>query len=605
MPLDLGVSDLFVREYQRFTGAISDLSDGGRAKARQAAARRTPGEPTPRALHMPGLDDVVTVVPRPQPTKDDWRVHFRAVRSGEPSPLSVELQTEIERRVAMGERMRESPTPFWARAWGDAMTAIDNVQDTMTTLTVFGKLTLGPLVRVAEAGLPDVTRAEALALGEREAALEVQRRVLRGAAVSAAEHEAIKLAARRAAIRAAGQFLLSPRRLVSRIGIPVLSQVMLVSDVLKLATLLGTVAFPAYAAYCGGVTGAMAGGVPALIMRKQLCTLVTGHVQLNVFSRAARLQRSRVFRSLKPSFYNLLEVGQTTKELFGVGLSFGWFMGGIGDAVFGIAGAAKGQPLALKTPRHAAAYAHLFADLGASMNVAEIEDARAACGVLQWAPFLLDPLAPLDDLDRLETLVAVWGALELLRPLLTHPRVDEALAYVDTEAMTPPVFAIRRTADLLGELTGAPEPGHWWPVEGDTRALPAAATLPALAASAALGLEHSLLPIRSDALGQLSGAIAARLMEKLTIYATGAPDAYRLRTRPEFVVLMALSLNNLLVDRSYPDAANLDFITRAAAVIEARDGREPSRDELLALAKSAGVGLIPLLHAEAQPPSLT
>ncbi|MDP3940546.1 MAG: hypothetical protein Q8R92_20720, partial [Deltaproteobacteria bacterium] len=344
MPLDLGVSALLADEVDRFRTGLDALSDGGARMARATAARRRYDDPAPRQITIPAWDDVIHVVPQPQITPAMREAHYSAIRAGVPSPLSTDLQDNIAARGRRARLMNNAASPEYAKAYGQVMTAIDNVQDLLTTVVTVGRLALIPAIR----GL------EALA-GISEPLFALTGKV--GA------------------------------KALSR-AIPILGWVLLGADLLKLLQTFGMMAFPAYAFLCGGARHALAAGVPAVVMGRALKLRAGGLARLNPFGRRARVSRSRTVRGWKPSIYNLMEVFQTTDALFGVGVSFGGLVGLIQDSAFGVEQRIRGQDVRVSTDRVADSFHRLYSGRLAREGTAALHDLRTSAGVLATAPIL-------------------------------------------------------------------------------------------------------------------------------------------------------------------------------------------------------------------------
>lgn len=538
MPLDFGVSTLVMSEWARFTQAVKDLSDGGEARAIQAAARRTPGSAQPAGISIPTLDQSIHVRPAPQLTKADWSAHFGAIARGDPSPLSADLQAAIASRVERAQAIANSEQPEWAQAAGQALTALDNVQDLMTALTVFGRLSLP-------------------AMG--------------------------------AAAKFAG---------------PLIGGVMIAGDVLRLLTKVAALAVPGYAIACGNPRAALATGVPAILFgrigKKQITTFGT----LNPFARGRALIKSRGKVKLRPSLSELIEIAQVTDSLFGVGISFGASVGFIGDAAFAVAGGGKGAGGGLRTPRFVAEYGRLFADLGASMNRTELRFARAACGVMIWAPLFLDPAAPFLFEERVEALIAEYVACDLLRPLFEHPRLADALDYVDAEEYTPPAYARIATADALRAGGLELEDGRAWPIEGAPRSLTALDHFRTMSQRAGIGLRAHVGAREDDALGIFYAMLASKLTDRLMILMTGGSDTVRDQLRPEWALLEAMMLEGRAILASEGEAGNRAFIASAFARMASENRKLLRAAELDALAAAAGINLLKLLPPDERPEAL-
>jgi hypothetical protein len=538
MPLDPGVVALTKSEYERFMQAISDLSDGGEARAIQAAARSGGSTAAPKPIDMPGFGDFFQIGPGPTITPADWSAHFSALARGEPSPLSQPMQDAIADRMARAEQFNNPSSPYWAGAAGQAMTAIDNVQDMMTALAVFGRLVLAPL------------------------------------------------------------------GVAGRLASPAVGAILLTGDLLRAATKLGMLAVPAYAFLCAGPKAALGAGVPAVLFGRGGKGAISAAANVNIFARGARVLRSRGGRSLKPSFSEWIEIAQTSSSMFGAGVVFGAGVGWISDSSYAAAGASRGAGGKQRTPRFRDVYAAMFRDVPASLSRAELRFGRAAAGVLQHAPFFMDPTAPYTLAERVEAMAALWAAVEILEPMFTHPRLDEAIALWDDERVTPPAYSRRDTqASLeLGGLRLSDEPR--WPLPGRPATINGLDGMRVLAERTAAGAVELVERHDDDPLGHVLHMLVARLSERLMIHALGSRDAIRYELTPPWALWESMILNGRVINRGEPDELNERFLQSAVDRIAAT-GRKmldgPTMDEL---ARAAGVALIRLQLPDHRPPEL-
>jgi hypothetical protein len=110
-------------------------------------------------VSLPGWDSVVHLAPRYQPTAGDRREYWNALRAGRPAQLSGEAIDAIETRRATAQRIASSATPGYAQAWGQMLTALDNVQDFTTTVALLGRMALWPAISALDAALPRFAEA--------------------------------------------------------------------------------------------------------------------------------------------------------------------------------------------------------------------------------------------------------------------------------------------------------------------------------------------------------------------------------------------------------------------------------------------------------------
>jgi hypothetical protein len=376
VPSDFGISALVADAYADFTHGLDVLSDGGQRDARDRAVRRRPEDADVRSINIPGWDDVVHAIPRPRATRDEKDAHYAAKRAGQASPLNPDLQFEIERRGRQARAIQQSASPGYAQAAGQVLTALDNVQDLVTTVATVGRLTINPAIRVLDAIGPQPT---ATAISNQFARTELARLVARraaGEAITAGVQAEALFVARRAGVAAfqTGAYKLGTFALGR--AVPVLGWVLLAADLMKLVTQIGMLAFPAYALACAGPRAGLAAGLPALLMGPTLCKPIGAWSKINPFGRKSKLARSRLARSWRPTVPNLIEVAQTTDSLFGVGISLGALTGLVSDTAFGIEQQNRGKDVRINATGAADSMHRIFSGQLARESGAALHDLR-------------------------------------------------------------------------------------------------------------------------------------------------------------------------------------------------------------------------------------
>jgi hypothetical protein len=156
MPLLEAVPQFLRAEYERFQEGVSQLNQGERAAATGQAMNqlRRPGEAP--SISIPGWDDVVHLTPKLPLDYDRVRQHYAGLRRGEPGILTEAETIELDRRRGVRDRMRTSVQPEYSKAFGQILTALDNVQDFLTTVSVAGRLVLWPASKIAGRAIPGV-----------------------------------------------------------------------------------------------------------------------------------------------------------------------------------------------------------------------------------------------------------------------------------------------------------------------------------------------------------------------------------------------------------------------------------------------------------------
>ena len=155
------VAGLFEQEWARFWQGWEALSpEAQEQEAARRARLRSPGG-LPNTVSLPGWDEVIHLTPRTPVTDADRREYYSAQRARRPADLSVDTATEIERRRARARQMASSSSPAYSAAFGQMLTALDNVQDFTTTVATLGRVALWPAIRTLEAITPRFAAIEA------------------------------------------------------------------------------------------------------------------------------------------------------------------------------------------------------------------------------------------------------------------------------------------------------------------------------------------------------------------------------------------------------------------------------------------------------------
>lgn len=595
MPLDFGVGELLRDEYERFTKGLDTLSDGGQRAARAAAARIRPSDPAVRTITVPGWDDVVHLTPRPTITPEMREAHYAARRRGAASPLDPILVEEINRRAQRAQSIRTSTTPEYAKAYGQVMTAIDNVQDLLTTVTTTGRFALQGGARLIDALAPGGTllQQEAARAGAARVALaEFAAREAAGEFVTrAAAREAAVLAGERAALRVG---LGLGARTIGRL-VPILGPILLAADILKLLTYLGLLMFPAYAAMCAGVgAGLSAAALPAAqaMLGKRAGKRKVGQLgKLNPFSMKARLDRSNTLRSWRPSIYNLMEVAQTTDALFGVGVSFGGLVGLVSEAAFSTEAARRGQLVRVDTSAAVQSFHRAWQQELKQVGDAELTDLRAAAGVLAHAP-ALDRVQEVFTLqEHLDFLAAQCAAWSILRPWIASPQMDDAANAALDHWWAPPAPMYAETRAILAAELGEAAGFARWPLYGAPDRIRGDALLGAAVAEIPTALRQLIDNHPEEPATALVGAFVSQITDRAGILMTGSADGFALAWEPAWSLTEALAFAGRVPVIGADEGPVLAFWQQALDLQERTGSKLLPAEAFDALAAQAGVVL--------------
>ncbi len=142
------LSTFFVDEYNRFMKGLDSLSETDRERLTKTTWRDARDARKARVVAIPEWQDVLHVQARTPVTAEQKDEYWKAVKERRGVNLPADVTHEIERRRAKIEAMRLSPQPEFDRAWGAVMTALDNVQDLLSSVSVLGRIatSIGPRV---------------------------------------------------------------------------------------------------------------------------------------------------------------------------------------------------------------------------------------------------------------------------------------------------------------------------------------------------------------------------------------------------------------------------------------------------------------------------
>jgi len=462
MALGQLLDSFFTEEWDRFRKGLAQLDPAQRELAMKARYQKAllPGESA--TISLPGWDDVIKLGPRYAPTAPERAEYYSALREQRAPRLSADAVASMAYSASVRERIRTSAQPGYAQAWGEILTAVDNVQDFFSSVSTLGRLSIWAGERAfnafmpglsaqlaAEAGraaareagqlaftsferllLDAVARGEPVAkflLGD-AAALTTARR----AAVVAAEKAAFQIAFRSALLGLGSRLALR--------AVPIVGWAVLAADLLNTLNLLGMAAMAGYTLLCHGPQAALIAGVPVAVSKGAGKKNSWKSHLLSPYSRQGRATRAARSAGRLPGIGNLLELFQTTDNLFDYGITLGGLVGTVMETGFAAERFSRGEATTLNTSSLSGSYTdparatqtaagkQLF-ELGArfrqlmgprltGMDSAELMKNQAAATVLVTAPAVLRVQETFDDDTHLKALVAYAAALSTLAPVV-------------------------------------------------------------------------------------------------------------------------------------------------------------------------------------------
>lgn len=583
MPFDLGVSSLLTDEWRRFTKGIAQL-DADAWRQYEAAAGRTglrPGES--RTVNIPGWDDIVHVAPRYQPTPAERDEYYAARREHRAPNISPEARASIDRSVSIRDRIRTSAQPEWAQAWGSILTALDNVQDLISSLGTFGRVGLWGLLKWAPF-------SQLIALEGQLAALE---------GLTTAE-----VARRRALILAGRAALPVSARLLGRL-VPVVGWVLIASDLMNMLALAGMLASPMYGALCAGGRGFLEAGIPTLLFKRGLKNEIWKSISSNPVGRAARIAaRARALAGI-PNAYKWLEVAQTTDALFGIGLSLGGIVGLLSEVTAAGLGLGRGEVPDINVRDAGNSWSRLFTSIVGGMGTGEQVQFQRASAVMATAPQLMRVNDFLSTEEHLETLVAYHSAVRIVGPVLRGVEWQP----VFTEAMQQRFYPRYAFSDVTAQGIRAdglqlPRPAPFG-LRGSPTSLLGWEYVERFEADVREVLPRFLYRHRNDAEGVMAGALVCEAAESLWAMLTDGEESPRWEMSTDGRLLSGLCEDGYLLNVGDGPDKLWPFWNAARAELEERGGTSLPLSVWRELAHRFDVTLIKQLPPEAPfPPTI-
>lgn len=559
----------FGDEWDRFNDGLEQLDPAsGRAYYEQWKRYKLNPDGT-KTVNIPGWTDIVHVGARYEPTDAERTEYWKAQAQRREPNLAPVARQELDRRLNVRRRMASDLAPDYARGLGTILTAIDNVQDFLSTIATTARLGLWGAERTVQAILPGTSEATARAMAEvaaRRAAATatadfteaVARRAAAGELVArlAQADGLLFAAARREAARVAAEeaFNLTFRRVALGVAarvvgrfVPIVGWVLLAADLLNLLSLIGMLASPAYALACGMPGQALAAGLPAALFKRALKAETWTMHNLNPFSRAARGSRALRAAARLPTISNLLEVAQTTDQLFGVGLSLGGLVGMIQGAAFGAVSNLNGEPVTIQLPGGPPApvegararFERLRpADKRVLLQAGEI----ALTGNAVWA--VQDIFT---EAEHLEVAVATSQAYALLYTFWHDLPYHDAVAELANRQLRAPLNPGPDTV-AWAELDGiqlATRRRWWWP--GTPEIATGRDYVAHTAAAIPQALRDFLTPRRNSAAGAFYGALVNQLTEDAFMLLEDDPDYLRWRFTDDAYLIQHLAESGLVL----------------------------------------------------------
>lgn len=569
MPLaENRVSAMFMEEWHRFTDGIDRIITQ-RTGQSYAYLRNIPqrDQTAPRTVNVPGWDDIIKIPVGTKIRDTDYQEYKDAKREKRAPNMDPLVVKQIEANRQKNADRRQSAQDDQSQAWGAVMTAIDNVQDFFSTVGTLGRVVIWTAPRIP-------------------AALGI-------------EKTAVGLVLAKLGLRAGARL------------IPFVGWVLLVSDLLNYLNLLGMLASPLYGLLCNGTKGFLAAAAPTVVFKRGLQQEVWKKFSSNPFSKQARADRLLKAASGRVSIPNLLEVAQTTQQLFGWGLSFGAAMGFVAEAVNVVGLKAEGTDVRLVTPTlvtpQAERIAQAIRDYVATGDANHTENVRQAfertkaltaaqqalivqsARVLQTAPVIARVQSHFTDDEHLGLMIGVNIAAQIIAWYLHGLPVDDLIAaIVDTEVEVPLLFSQDTHEWIQAEGIDPRAEAHWWFPPYAKRAT-IGALMDDTIVRVPLAVEDFIEPRRNTAEGVFFGSMVAQLTEQLWTTAAQDNEVLTFQLTTESRVLTSMVQHGRLWLRSNDPSALWRAWTDAKRTLESQRKTYLDTAQLDAIAERHGI----------------
>lgn len=599
MPNQASLTGFFSDEWARFTGGLSNLAPGVQNAGALIELRPELYLGGTHLITIPGWDQVVHLGPRPEVPPGAWKEFYAAQREHRPANLSQETLSEIGARLGSIQAQQNSAQPPWAQSWGQIMTAIDNVQDFVSTLATFGRLFAWGAPRLLDPLLPGLS-ASAAELAARQAARRYAAQLALELGGRAGWNAAFIDAAASAVGRATGRRLLLGfgARAVGLL-LPGIGWIVLASDLLNVINFLATAAMPLYALLCAGPADALAAGVPAAVLKNVLCRELWTMAHLNPFSRAAQAARRGKIVGKLPSIGNLIEVAQTTDQLFGVGLSIGGLYGTAMETLFAAAQAKPFENTQLNAQPFWNSFQGVYAEKIAKMDPATLAMNEQAAKVIADAPQLASKSDLLPDelhLTHMAALLGAWHQVSAFFAGTDHETfISEVAGQILYARNVEPRNAREMLPDWHRELAGIGR----WAIRGTPRGAPADELVGQFTPMIARAVDDFLRPRRNTQAATFYGAALNQLTENIWNTLEGQAEGLRWHLTPEYVVLTTLAVEGVFPLKTTPLDKLWRWWDRCLELVDRRGGVMLERDDLVNAMRAEGVDYVRMLAPQA------
>jgi len=255
-------------------------------------------------------------------------------------------------------------------------------------------------------------------------------------------------------------------------------------------------------------------------------------LRLNPFSKKAQYQRIEKIKNFNPTFYDLLQVLQTTQLFTGVGLSLGAIMGTVQDAIFGAYRYAAGDRVQIVT------------------EVPDMFEHEKMAGMGFKASAILSSTNPtFNELQHFKFYVFGAVCARLYAPWLHESGLWDAVERPAQLMIPAPAPYKQSTIDVIQEAGLSVEEGIGWPFNGE-REIQISDLSMSIAAGTQDVYDRYLLRHEKDPYGYVAAACLDQVIPAL-LHAMDPSSTSKFEDTPRTKVAFRMVKSGLL-PKSYP-----------------------------------------------------
>lgn len=347
---------------------------------------------------------------------------------------------------------------------------------------------------------------------------------------------------------------------------------------------------------------ALASGLPSLLLKQGLKRETWRLAALNPWGATARTRRLGRVRYPTIGVGHLLEIAQTTDQLFGVGLSLGGIVGALQEAAYGVILESRGADVRINRDGPYRDWVDLMRPRFEGMGLERLRAGHSAAGVLLNGPLIASVQHHFTVDEHLNYLAALYAAIEItandLRGLDFHGILNDAL----TVPLKPSLSVDLATDLQLRVEFPRVRPVDRWFLPGAPETITPAQYAQHITANVPRAVYDLIVPRRTHPQGMLAGALVNQTAHSLWLMLERDPHFFKWRFSTDMRIIAGMAEQGLLIAPTNPEDQVLELWNDYRDVTERKDRQTLCPCNYLEPARKRGVHLVRLLPTEAPLP---